>query len=272
MKLLKLSILSILLAFISCKENDTKIKNLETANNHIKQQFAPDSRVAVYSIDFEKIGNKIKVEGETDSKKAYESLLDSLANLKIDFVNNVRILPDSIVGDKPFAVGNNSVINIRSAPKHSAELGTQGLLGMSLKVLDFKNGFYRVQTPDNYISWVDGGGIQLMTSEEFSNWNQQKKVLFTANSGSVYEAKDEKSMLVSDIVFGGLLAYVSEDASFYEVKYPDGRIGFIKKDEAILYDYWLQKDLASQENIELFQRIFRFSLFMGRNFYQRIGL
>ncbi|WP_445752804.1 SH3 domain-containing protein, partial [Polaribacter sp.] len=39
---------------------------------------------------------------------------------------------------------------MRSEAKHSAELGTQALLGMSLKVLNKEGDFYQIQTPDNY--------------------------------------------------------------------------------------------------------------------------
>ena len=46
---------------------------------------------------------------------------------------------------------------------------------MSLKVLDKKGDFYRIQTPDNYISWVDKGGITRMNKNEFDTWNQSKK-------------------------------------------------------------------------------------------------
>jgi cell wall-associated NlpC family hydrolase len=256
MKFLKLLFLSLAISLVSCEKNNTSTTDLENTSNAIKQQFAPDKRVIIYDINFKKTDSKIIVEGETNSQEAYNRLLDSLKKLEFEVINRIRFLPDSIVGDKKFAVGNNSVINIRTNPKHSSELGTQGLLGMSLKVLDYKDNFYRIQTPDNYISWVDGGGIQLMTETEFNDWNQKKKIIFTANSGTVYSEKNENSMVVSDIVFGGLLEFTSEDASFYEVKYPDGRVGFVKKDEATLYNSWLEKKDASQENVEIFAKTF----------------
>ena len=115
--------------------------------------------------NFELLNNQIILEGETTSKKALSILQDSLNKRNVEFTNTVRILPDSAVGNQQFAVARNSVINIRSQPKHSAELGTQGLLGMALKVLDKKGDFYRIQTPDNYISWVDKGGITRMNQD-----------------------------------------------------------------------------------------------------------
>jgi hypothetical protein len=124
------------------------------------------------------------------------------------------------------------------------------ILGMSLKVLDQKGDFYRIQTPDMYISWVDRGGIQLLNKAEMDTWNQAKKVLFTKNFGYVFADKKDETTIISDITLGGILEYISEDDSFYEVKYPDNRTGFIKKEEAVIYDSWLENVVSSKENIE----------------------
>ena len=236
---------------MSC-ENDAKII-VEIQNIHatIKANFAPDKRVELFNIHFEFTDNQLIIEGETTSRRAFSILLDSLKNRKLEFTNNVRILPDNVVGDKFYAVAKNSVINIRSAPKHSAELGTQGLLGMSLKILDKKGDFYKIQTPDSYISWVDKGGIERMTKSEFKNWNSAKKVIFTKNFGLVFATKNSNSNIVSDITLGGLLKYISEDDTFYEVKYPDKRTGFVKKSESYIYKNWLQELQTSKESIEI---------------------
>jgi hypothetical protein len=235
---------------MSCNTNQKTISEIQNIHSEIKTTYAPDKRVDLFDISFKSDAKKIILEGETTTKKAFSILLDSLRKKNIQFTNKVRILPDSAVGDQHFAVARNSVINIRSKPKHSAELGTQGLLGMSLKVLDKKGDFYRIQTPDIYISWVDKGGITRMNSTEFNNWNSSKKVIFSKNFGYVYADKTANTHIISDITLGGLLKYIAEDGSFYKVQYPDHRIGFIKKKEAILYDNWLQNLVSSKENIE----------------------
>lgn len=250
MKLIKTSLLFLFVLFISCNDTSNTISDLEKIHADLKQQFAPDKRVELFDIKFENLNNTLVVSGETTTKKAFDILLDSLKRRKITFKNEVRILPDSVVGNKNYALGNNSVINIRSRPAHSAELGTQGLLGMELKVLDKKGSWYRVQTPDKYISWVDGGGIERMTAQELQNWNKKDKLIYTENFGFVYEQKNTTSMRVSDISFGGILALQKEHDSFYEVEYPDGRIGFVKKSEAVLYNSWLKKNPANAEFIE----------------------
>ena len=257
MKFIKHFSFLLLLILISCKNDAKIISELENIHATIKAEFAPDKRVELFDIHFELADNQLILEGETTSKKAFSVLLDSLNTRKLQFTNNVRVLPDAAVGNLQFAVARNSVINIRSEPKHSAELGTQGLLGMSLKVLDKNGDFYRIQTPDRYISWVDKGGIQLMTKEEIDTWNQAKKVLFIKNFGAVLADKNSETAIISDITLGGVLEYISEDALFYEVKYPDNRTGFIKKQEAVPYEFWLKNVVSSKENIEMVAKTFQ---------------
>ena len=251
MKFYKILYLFILILIAACSSNNSLlVTGLEGVTKSIKAQYAPDKRVAIFDVNFDNSDDKIIAYGMTDSKEAYQKLLDSLKSLNVAFINNIRVLPDTLVGNKMYAVARNAVINIRSAPKHSAELGTQGLLGMSLKILDKEGDFYRIQTPDSYISWVDKGGIQKMNKGEFDTWNASKKVIFIKNFGYVYASKNKNAEIISDITLGGLLKYLSEDSTFYEVKYPDNRTGFIKKSEGVIYENWLQKLQPSKDNIE----------------------
>jgi hypothetical protein len=251
MNLLKYSTVIFLTMLISCSNNRALLAELQNASDTIKAEYAPDRRVALFDVNFENTSNAIIASGVTDSKEAHQKLITILKSLDIEFIDKIRVLPDTVVGTKMFAVAKNSVINIRSAAKHSAELGTQGLLGMSLKILDKEGDFYRIQTPDSYISWVDKGGIHKMNQIEFDTWRAAKKVIFTKNFGYVYAKKDSNSTIISDISLGGILKYMSEDTRFFEIRYPDNRTGFIKKNESVIYENWLEQLQPSQESVEV---------------------
>lgn len=239
------------IALISCNEKTKQLKEVEQYASLLKMTETPDQRVALFDVHFKYEEDKLILEGITTTRHPYFKLTNSLKRKNIDFINKIRILPDTAVGEYRFAVAKNSVINIRSAAKHSAELGTQGLLGMSLKVLDKEGDFYRIQTPDNYISWVDKGGIQLMNEKEIASWDASKKIVYTKNFGYVFSNTNDENTIISDISLGGMLQYIAEDNVYYQVKYPDNRMGFIKKNEAIVYDSWIQNLQPSKENIEL---------------------
>ncbi len=246
-----LYLLIALLTAFACERTNQDMVAFQNTYSSIKKEYAPDKRVVLFDIEPTLKNNELLLTGETTSKKGIAILLDSLKQQNIPFTNNIRVLPDSAVGNTTHALGRNSVINIRSAPKHSSELGTQGLLGMELKVLDKKGDWYRVQTPDQYISWVDKGGIALLTPEELENWQQRDKLIYTRNTGFVYEEKDETSTVVSDIVFGGMLSLIKEHKAFYEVAYPDQRMGYLKKSEAVLYTDWLKNNNSNAASIEM---------------------
>lgn len=238
-----------LILFTGCDDTIETEKKIIDTIQFVKQQNAPDSRVAIFSISHQLDGHKIELSGETDSKKAHEQFLNILKDLNREIVDNIRILPDTAVGDQQYAIARNSVINIRSKPKHSAELGTQGLLGMPLKVLDKRGDFYRVQTPDKYISWVDKGGITRMEKSEFDTWQSSPKVIYTRTFGYVYKDQS-KNEIVSDITLGGLLKLNGYSGDFYKVEYPDGRRGFLSKNDGVEFQKWLQTTSGSAENIE----------------------
>ena len=250
MKLLKFSFLIVFFIISSCKNEIKTTQNLEKIHSNIKAKYAPDKRVELFDINFEQVDNQLILEGETTTKIALTILLDSLKNRNLKFTNNVRVLPDSAVGNLSYAIAKNSVINIRSKPKHSAELGTQGLLGMTLRVLDKKGDFYRVQTPDKYISWVDRGGIIRVNKEDRDRWFGEKKIIYNQNFGYVYDNMSENSEIVSDITLGGILKFNGIKSGFFEVEFPDKRIGYVKTNEAIYYDSWLNNLNPSKENIE----------------------
>jgi hypothetical protein len=231
-----LVIFAIILA--SCNNNSLLVSGLEGVSENIQEKYAPDKRVAIFEVLIDYKADTIVVSGETNLPKAHQKLIDSLQSLDVYFKDNIRILPDTTIGTKKYAIARNSVINIRSKPSHSAELGTQALLGMPLLVLDKKGDFYRIQTPDHYISWVDKGGIQLMNDTEFKDWNTAEKIVFIRNFGYVYADENFKN-IISDISLGGVLKLTKNATNYYEVEYPDKRIGFVKKADALLYNDWL---------------------------------
>ncbi len=243
--------------FFSCQKTEKKQDpvNVKTVVDSIKKIYAPDKRVALFGIEAKSDNNKLILQGESDQKEAVDILKSILDKKGIKYVDSIVLLPDSGVGETRYAVVNNSVANIRSKPKHSGELGTQALLGMGLKVLKIKGDFYLVQTPDAYISWVDHGGVQLMNKEEYEEWINAPKIIYTQVYGFVYQNTDATTS-VSDIVLGNELKLLAETKNFYKVEYPDKRIGYVKKNESEKYDIWIKNVKPSGELIEKYARKF----------------
>jgi cell wall-associated NlpC family hydrolase len=209
-----------------------------------KSVYAPDKRVALWNLTFENDSLK----GETDQLEAYNELLAELSAKEFKFIDAVNQLPEKQLGDQVKALVTISVANIRSQPKHSAELATQALMGTPLNVLKEDDGWYLVQTPDQYLSWVDRAGIQLMTEEEMEIWYRSPKLVFTDLVGYVWKSPDTKEM-ISDLVAGDILTIENESISHYLVSLPDQRKGWIEKSKAQDWETWISSRNTSPENL-----------------------
>lgn len=241
-----------ILLLISSLSVNAQSKYMNRANDiieEIKTKYAPDKRVALFDVEVKKERKNLILFGETNILKAKDELMEKLKSQKIKVKDEVLLLPNEKLGDKTFGIVNVSVANIRSQPKHSAELATQALLGTIVKILKSKNGFYLVQTPDEYISWVDDDGIIKVNREQLNDWDSNPQIIYLKDYGSAYTEPDVNSQRVSDLVIGNILISVGEQGEFVKVQFPDKRVAFIKNDETESYEKWLKQTRPTQEKI-----------------------
>ena len=204
----------------------------------LKQVYAPDSRVALFDVDYAFSGKNVMLRGVTTSAKAKEALLDALTARGYRMMDCLELLPDTQeLGEQVYGILNLSVANLRVSPDFSSEMTTQGLLGMPVRVLQC-NGWYRIQTPDRYIAWVHPVAVHRVTRAELKAWNRAPKIVVTSHYGFVYSEPDEHSQPVSDIVAGNRLKWEGSKGSFYQVSYPDGRKGYIHQSLSMPEDKW----------------------------------
>ncbi len=216
-----LLILILPLVLYSCHVNNRK--QASEIIQKFEQEKAIDKSEMVFEIEaIYKKGNLI-LTGETDNLKLKTDLLTSLKSLKP--TDKITILPDSTVGNHIFGLINLSVANLRAEPRHSSELITQALLGTPVKILKVKGSWYKIQTPDKYISWVDGAGISPITQKEFVEWKLSKRVIFKGDNGFVYKTNSFK-LPVSDVTMGNILEKTGQNNFAIQVRFPDGRTGF----------------------------------------------
>jgi gamma-D-glutamyl-L-lysine dipeptidyl-peptidase len=204
----------------------------------LQKRLVPDKRVAILEIEIkDTIKPNIVVSGETDLPDAKAQIIHFLTDKKVSFIDSIRLLPDSSVGDKTWALATVSVSNMRALPDDASELVSQALMGTPLKVLDYNGKWYRVQTPDNYIGWMDSG-LQLFTQKELDRWKGSNRFLFKSLSGFAYDAPGKKGEVVTDLVLGDLFEVESTAKRFLQIRMPDGRSGYVRKADCISFDDW----------------------------------
>lgn len=139
-----------------------------------------------------------------------------------------------------YGVVDISVCNMRDTPKYSAEMVSQAILGTPVQILQYggEYGWPEVKTPDGYIGWVHKDAITPMTAEQLHDWNASPKVVITALTAIVYAKASRHSATVSDVVGGNRLKYLGCKDLWLKVGFPDGRIGYVSKKDAMTEESW----------------------------------
>ena len=183
----------------------------------------------------------------TNLPKALNAFKEGLEGQQVEFLDSIELLPSTSLGGKVHGVIKISVANIRGRPSHSAELVTQATLGMPVKVYQKRGSWYRIQTPDQYLGWVDNGGLERMDKTQLDHWLGTEKLIYTQTYGKSHTQADPRSQMVSDLVTGNILQLVDDSGSYYEVGYPDGRKAFVPKNETVPYSDWISSLPFTQE-------------------------
>lgn len=252
MKLYNLIFLLVLAFIAGCgnkKGAESQLSNplADSLIDAMKATYAPDSRVAVFSVAAKEEQDKLILTGETDKPAAKQALLEELNKTQLAYVDSIYLLPDTSVGQDTLGVVSISVANIRSQPKHSAELATQATMGMPLRILKKEGDWHLVQTPDKYISWIQGS-FQPMDKETYDRWQKADKLIFKEMYGFAYQ--DESRMqTVSDLVAGDVMELLGENNSTFWVRFPDGREAYVLKEEAEPFNVWLTQAEATEETL-----------------------
>ncbi|WP_219223073.1 NlpC/P60 family protein [Pedobacter antarcticus] len=198
----------------------------------------PDKRTDLFQYELEGT-NPVTINLETTIAGATTALQSAYNQAGLHTIIKTSLLPLSEPGAVTHGVVKLSVGNNRKTPDHAAEMVTQTILGTPLQILKKQRGYSLVRSPDNYISWLENESIALMEDSRFMEWEQEKKVVYTADNGFSYTEPNENSLRVSDLVKGNILSVTGKKGKYYHVLYPDGRAGYIHTKDAVDYKKWL---------------------------------
>ncbi|MEJ2614052.1 MAG: glycoside hydrolase, partial [Ignavibacteriaceae bacterium] len=141
MRLKSISILIFIVSLIASTlfaQEENEMERIKSVINELEQKYAPDSRTAIFKISAEQENDNYILKGETNFTSAKEELLRKLNNFNT--IDQIKILPDSDLGEDIYGIINLSVANLRTKPENQAEMASQALLGTPIKVLKKKKG------------------------------------------------------------------------------------------------------------------------------------
>lgn len=215
----------------------------------LRKQYVPDKRVSIFEITVSENSKDIPVLlGKVSNIDAYNKLLVEAEKHYPNLVDSVKTLPAVELGENTWGIINVSVADIRVAPRFSAEMATQALMGTPIKIYETVGKWSRIQTPDGYIAWVENIAFTKHSDKDRIQHFLNDKIIFTDYYGFAYSEPNDKSQHVSDLVAGNLLSIKIEDSGaiykgdYYKVEYPDKRVAYVKKSQSKYFMDW-EKDL-----------------------------
>ena len=133
----------------------------------------------------------------------------------------------------------------RTAGRHSAEMATQSIMGMPLRLLESDGEFWRVQTPDGYIAYVPSSSVVAKTDDEMRQWRSAKRFVVT----SLYQIRAYNSPeasgprdVVTDLVNGSIVTVPggvpSVENGRLQIELPDGRTGWAEAEYFAPIEEW----------------------------------
>lgn len=215
----------------------------------IRQEYAPDKRVAIWELEADKNADGLILKGKTNLAEAQASFKQQMDAAGLHFIDSIELLPSTALGKEVYGLVNLSACNIRSKPKHSAELGTQSTLGTLLKVWEKTGEWYRIQTPDGYLGWLDAGGFVLLDEKDLIDYRASKRLVYLPEMGFAFAGPDPNSRKVSDLLAGNILVEVGKSGNFTHVKFPDGRLAYLPNGTVAPLTEWLDSRQATVANI-----------------------
>jgi hypothetical protein len=171
--------------------------------------------------------------------------------------------------NKSWALASLSVSNMRALPDHATELVSQVMMGTPLQVLDFRDKFYYIQTPEGYLGWLDAKGLELKTEQEMETWKKSNRFFYNRISGYAYNSTSKVSDIdididiVTDLVLGDLFETEPAENGFLKIRLPDGRCGYVPQNECISFERWISIDPDVESVISFARRMMGFPYLWG---------
>lgn len=238
--------LGIIVFLMAMSINIMWAQNVNELLGNLKKEIAPDGRTAIWDVNTTMQNGVITLYGKVDSNRLNDAIEAALKSHGVEFKNNLIVLEN--MADKPWALVKLSVASLRTAGRHSAEMATQGIMGMPLQVLDRDDDWYRVRMPDDYIAYVPANSLVRIDAARLNEWKAAKRYIVTVYQTRLVSAPagDET---VSDLVMGNILEYrgSANKGKWIKLATPDGREGYVEAKELQEFAEWAKQDFSAEQ-------------------------
>ena len=244
---LRLIILSFFALFIlnNCASSTFNTLEFDDKINQLRKRYILDKSLEVSEVEVDFKNQSPTFKGMTTNIDFYNKIKaysDSLS-----FGNDVILLPDPSLGDSTRGIINVSVTPIRDRSSHTAQMVDQAIMGNWVKILIENDDWYLIQTHYKYVGWITKSAVHKCTNNFLSDWNEKARYRIKKLNSIIYSEPNMSSIPISDGVLNNRLYITKDLVDWSEVILPDGRVGYIEKQDIELMTQ--DKDLTDQISI-----------------------
>jgi len=245
-------LLSIILSFFTlfilnnCASSAFNKLEFDERIKQISKKYILDKSLEVSEVEVDLKNQGPTFRGMTTNVDFYNKIKaysDSLS-----FGNDIILLPDPSLRDSTRGIINVSVTPIRDRPSHTAQMVDQAIMGNWVKILIENDDWYLIQTHYKYVGWITKSAVYKCTNNFLSDWNEKARYRIKKLNSIIYSEPNMSSIPISDGVLNNRLYIIEDLVDWSEVILPDGRVGYIKKQDIKLITHY-DTDLADQIGI-----------------------
>lgn len=233
--------------FVAAQSSVNQLKQAADIVEAVRAELAPDKRQAVYDVKaYNNNSGVLMLEGVVSDSLTARELRSRLAQTGADYTDSLRVMPYDNMG-----LVRLSAASLRTAGRHAAEMATQALMGMPVRILDSSSEWLQVQTPDGYISWAPKSSVTPKTPAEINEWRRSKRMIVSTPYQTRVWATPEATgprEVVSDLVLGCIVQTADKPEEVngrIEVLLPDGRRGYVAVADLMPIEKWASQPFDS---------------------------
>lgn len=230
------------------------LASAEKAIAEVKEKFVPDKRQAVFEVKpYMDTDGRLVVGGKVSEAPHKAALVEALDQSATDYADSVIVLPDTLWGQVRIAVAC-----LRTRPGHASEMATQAIMGTPLRLLEKEGEWWRVQSPDGYISYVVDNSIREKSTAEMARWRSANRFVVT-DPYQIRAYRNSRDIgvrdVVTDLVNGCIVEQANETPVLENgkllVRLPDGRTGYVDAKALAPVEEWAAQSFDPKKILDL---------------------
>lgn len=219
----------LLIILSSCGRQDQIAGKFSERSKEIGKKYAPDKSLNLFTARLTYGDSKWVLRGETTVPAAKAELVSWADSVIGDekYLDSLRVLPDTDLGDNIYGIINVSVANMRDHPRHSAQMVNQCIMGKAVHLLKKDGGWFLVQTDYGYLGWMTEDSFLRTDQNGKEEWESSKKVKVKELFTMIRSQPEDNAEPVTDVVLNARLKPGKILGKWMEVSTPDGREGYL---------------------------------------------